>query len=114
MTQTANLASFMVGCYENDAARVFEAIQDVLVEPHRSGLIPGFDAAKTAAISAGASAFSISGSGPTVFAFSHDEAVAHKIDVAICQAFQNAQVNCDSWVTYVGAPGATLVENFEP
>src|SRR5258706_108150 len=67
--QTANLAGFISGCYTNDIDMLRESFEDVVIEPQRAALIPGFGAVRHAALSAGALGFSISGAGPTLFAW---------------------------------------------
>ncbi len=52
--QTANLARFLAGCFTNDLALIREAFEDVMIEPQRAELIPGFQGAKRAALAAGA------------------------------------------------------------
>ncbi len=76
--QTANLAGFISGCYSNDLDMIRESFDDVIIEPQRHSLIPGFKDVKAAAMSAGALGCSISGAGPTIFAWAqiqHAEAV---------------------------------------
>ena len=67
--QTANLAGFISGCYTNDLDMLRESFEDVVIEPQRAALIPGFAEVRRAALSAGALGCSISGAGPTVFAW---------------------------------------------
>jgi homoserine kinase len=67
--QTANLAGFISGCYTNDLDMVRESFEDVVIEPQRAALIPGFADVRRAALSAGALGCSISGAGPTTFAW---------------------------------------------
>jgi homoserine kinase len=52
--QTANLAGFISGCYTDDLDLIREGLNDVVIEPQRRQLIPGFSAVRAAAISAGA------------------------------------------------------------
>ncbi len=76
--QSANLAGFISGCYSNDLEMIRESFNDVIIEPQRHSLIPGFKDVQRAAMSAGALGCSISGAGPAVFAWSaiqHAEAV---------------------------------------
>ena len=40
--QTANLAGFISGCYTNDLDMMRESFEDVVIEPQRQALIPGF------------------------------------------------------------------------
>ena len=50
VAQTTHLALFLHGLREGDAALVREGLHDVLVEPRRAPLIPGFSAVKQAAL----------------------------------------------------------------
>src|SRR6202045_3725210 len=67
--QTANLAGFISGCYTNDLDMIRASFQDVVIEPQRQALIPGFNDVRQAAMDAGALGCSISGAGPTMFAW---------------------------------------------
>lgn len=77
-----------------DAARV---MHDVLAEPYRKALLPGFDQARTFTIQNGGVAFGISGSGPTVFAVSNSLEKAN----AIGDYLQNNYVQNDTGFTHV-------------
>jgi len=107
--QMANLGGFLAGCYTNDLALIREAFEDVIVEPQRAALIPGFAAAKQAALAAGALGCSISGAGPSVFAWCESAAAASARD-AMLRAFADAGLACDHWIAPVGGDGARLVE----
>jgi homoserine kinase len=63
-----NLAAFLSALYTGDRALLRETLRDPLAEPHRAGLVPGFRAAQSRALAAGALGCSLSGSGPSVFA----------------------------------------------
>jgi homoserine kinase len=54
-------------------------MNDVIAEPYRKSLLPGFDDAREFSEQAGALAFGISGSGPTVFAVCPSKAQAEKV-----------------------------------
>ncbi len=69
VTQSANLALVLAGCYHGDAELVRAGLRDVLIEPRRAPLIAGFTAAQQAALQADAMGASISGAGPSVFAW---------------------------------------------
>ena len=62
--QTANLAGFISGCYSNDLDMIRDSFNDVIIEPQRQSLIPGFKDVQRGAMSAGALGCSISGAGP--------------------------------------------------
>jgi len=107
--QTAHLAGFLAGCYANDLALLREAFEDVLIEPQRAKLIPGFPAAKRAARGAGALGCSISGAGPSVFAWC-EEGTAAAVRDAMLGAFQGEGLACDHWIAPIGGDGARIVE----
>ncbi|MBP7159469.1 MAG: homoserine kinase, partial [Thermomonas sp.] len=69
VAQSAQLAQVLLGCERGDAALVRAGLNDLLVEPRRAPLIAGFAAVKEAALAAGAMGASISGAGPSVFAW---------------------------------------------
>lgn len=107
--QTANLAGFLAGCYTNDLALIRAAFEDVLIEPQRAKLIPGFADVKRAALAAGALGCSISGAGPSVFAWCEDGAAEAARD-AMLEAFRAHRLACDHWIAPVGGDGARVVE----
>ena len=74
VAQSANLALVLLGCERGDASLVRAGLSDVLVEPRRAPLIAGFAAVKQAALDADALGASISGAGPSVFAWFEDAA----------------------------------------
>lgn len=107
--QTANLAGFISGCYSNDLDMIRDSFNDVVIEPQRYQLIPGFKDVKRAAMSAGALGCSISGAGPTVFAWSeiqHAEAVRGAMAAAF---FQNG-LQSDHWISTIENYGARVVK----
>lgn len=91
-----NTAGLVAGLFTADYALIGRSLQDTIIEPVRSILIPGFDAVKRAALKAGAFGCSISGSGPSIFALSTSSTAARTIG----QAMQRALIpfNLDSAV----------------
>ena len=77
--QTGNLASFVAAMYTGDFALLKRSLEDVIFEPERSKLIPNFNALKTIALEEGALGFSISGSGPAMFALCDNTFIAENI-----------------------------------
>jgi homoserine kinase len=107
--QTANLAGFLSGCYSNDLDMIRDAFEDVIIEPQRSQLIPGFKAVKQAAMVNRALGCSISGAGPTVFAWC-EEAYAQGIRAAMVEAFSDHNLACDHWISAIDEQGARIVD----
>jgi homoserine kinase len=75
----AKFAEFVHGLHTGNASLAANCVVDLLAEPYRRSLLPGFDEAKAALSEMGALAVGISGSGPTVFALVDDHQVAARI-----------------------------------
>jgi homoserine kinase len=107
--QTANLAGFITACFTGDLALIRESLQDVMIEPQRQRLIPGFPVVKRGALDSGALGCSISGAGPTVFAWceSHN---AERVRSAMVAGFADHGLECDSWICALDAAGARVVD----
>lgn len=106
--QTANLAGVIAGCCTGDLALIGRSLADVIVEPARAPLIPGFGAVQAAAMNAGALGCSISGGGPSLFAWCDGDALAASVRAAMMDAFSRAGVACEGWTSTVDGPGARL------
>ena len=88
INNTAGAATLCAALAKGDVETVGRAMaNDVVVEPRRGPLIPGFDKVKQAAMSHGAHGCTISGAGPTAVALgSSREQVEAAVD-AMCDAF---------------------------
>lgn len=108
--QSANLALVLAGCHAGDAELVRAGLRDVLVEPRRAPLIAGFAAAKQAALAHGAMGASISGAGPSVFAWYEDRRTAEGAAAAVQAAFAAAGFDSQAWVSPLASPAAHLID----
>jgi len=108
VTQSANLAGFVVACFTNDVELLRTTLRDVVVEPQRAGLIAGFREAQAAALAAGAIGCSISGAGPTTFAWALSRE-APAVRDALCAAYARAGHALDDWIVPLASPGARLL-----
>jgi len=108
--QWGNIAGLISGLYQSDYALIGRSLLDEIIEPERSILIPGFDSAKKAAFAAGSLGFSISGSGPSVFAFSRGEVVAKDVSERIVKEFSTIGIQADSYTSKVNPQGAVVKE----
>jgi len=106
--QTANLAGFISGCYTDDLDMIRASFEDVVIEPQREGLIPGFQDVRRAAMAAGALGCSISGAGPSMFAWTL-EPTAEAVRAAMKSEFQRHSLASDDWVVEVGSGGARVI-----
>jgi homoserine kinase len=106
--QQANLAGFVTGCFTADLPLIAASLEDVLIEPQRKSLIPGFQAVKNAAMARGALGCSISGAGPTMFAWT-EEVKADEVRAGMVAAFLAECITSDAWITRIEPLGAKLV-----
>ncbi len=107
--QAAQVAAMTLAFASGDLALLGRALEDRIAEPARAPLLPGFLAAKAAALAAGAFGCSISGSGPTTFAFAADQDAGERIALAMQVAYQAAGVSCSTRVSEVSLTGARLL-----
>ena len=109
VAQSANLSLVLAGCYTGNAALVREGLSDVLVEPRRAPLIPGFATVKQAALDHGALGASISGAGPSVFGWFEDRASAEAAASDMRKAFAAAGYDSDALVGAIDGPAARVL-----
>jgi homoserine kinase len=108
--QWANVGALVAGLYSGDLGLLGRSIEDVVAEPKRAGLVPGFHVVKAAAMAAGALGCSLSGSGPSVFALAASLEDAERAGGAMREAFaRESAIDCDLWVSPVGTQGARVV-----
>jgi homoserine kinase len=108
VAQSEGLALVLAGCYSADVALLRRGLRDVLVEPRRAALIPGFAQVKQAALEGGALGASISGAGPSVFGWFESRAQAQVAGAAMVAAFKAAGLAADAYVSLADAPAARV------
>lgn len=113
VAQSANLALVLAGCFRGDAALVREGLADVLVEPRRASLVPGFARVKQAALDHRALGASISGAGPSVFGWYENRADAEAAAAAMQGAFAAEGMQSDAFVAPIESPAAGLIERVD-
>ncbi len=109
VAQSAHLAQLLAGCYAGDLDLIRSGLDDVLIEPRRMALIPGFRAVKRAALDAGAVGASISGAGPSVFAWCDGERAAQAIAIAMREEFASNGLDSDTWLSPVAGPATEVI-----
>ncbi|MEO7935449.1 MAG: homoserine kinase [Dokdonella sp.] len=107
--QSANLALVLSGCHLGDAELVRAGLADALVEPRRAPLIRGFHAVKDAALENDAMGASISGAGPSVFAWFENRASAERAATAMCAAFEQAGFSSEAYLCPINGPAASVI-----
>jgi homoserine kinase len=90
----SNASAIVAGFMKKDPELIGNSIKDVIVEPARKHMIPGFSKVKENAIKAGALGVTISGAGPSVIAFSKSTADLKKISLAMSRGFASTNTKC--------------------
>ena len=98
VTNLANASAMVAGFMKKDLELIGGSIKDVIVEPARRHMIPGFERVKQNALRAGALGVTISGAGPSVIAFSRKSADLEKISQAMVRGFASSKTRCQTLV----------------
>jgi homoserine kinase len=106
--QTANLAGVLAGCFTSDLELIQASLTDVVIEPQRARLIPGCGEALAAARAAGALGGSISGAGPTLFAWARAED-AERVGAALNAGLARHGHAVDAWIVRLDSSGARVL-----
>ena len=107
--QWGNVAGLVTGLIKEDYSLIGRSMQDVIIEPVRSMLIPGFDLVKEAALKAGAIGCGISGSGPSIFSLSRGEETAIKVGAAMDEGFDSLNISSDRFISQVNQQGPLIL-----
>ncbi|MCX2719938.1 homoserine kinase [Lentiprolixibacter aurantiacus] len=110
--QWGNVGGLIAGLYTEDYDLISRSLEDHIVEPIRSMLIPGYDDLKGAAVKAGALGVGISGSGPSVFALSKGSAKAREVADAFRSAYSVVGVPFEIHVSKINQEGIKVLEQW--
>jgi homoserine kinase len=110
--QSARLAALLAGCFGSDEEWIRRGLVDRVIEPRRASLVPGFSRVREAALAAGALGCSLSGSGPTLFAWCPADR-ADGVARSMRDGFGAEGLEADLWVSALGAPGASVIDTPE-
>lgn len=108
--QWGNVASLVAGLLKKDYELIGRSLQDVIVEPIRSILIPGFNEIKKAALDTGALGCSISGSGPSIFAFSTSKKTAKNIGKEMQGVLSKLEIESDLYISKINKEGPRVIK----
>jgi homoserine kinase len=103
--QWGNVAGLVAGLLKSDYKLIGRSLEDVIVEPVRSILIPGFAAVKARSLEAGALGGGISGSGPSIFMLSETELTARAVAAAMQEVYQQLGVDFHLHVSTINSTG---------
>lgn len=109
ITQWANFGSLIHALHTSDYNLIKESLHDVVVEPHRSKLIPHFNEVKKAAITAGALGCGISGSGPSIFTLSNSLETANNVKDAIKNMYSKTGIAFEIHVSKINTEGIKII-----
>lgn len=107
--QWANVGALVTGLITADMPLIGRSLVDVIVEPTRSLLIPGYDAVKHAAVNNGALGAGISGSGPSVFALCENAENARKAGTSMQQVLTSLELESDLYISPINPAGSTIL-----
>lgn len=107
--QWGNIAGLVAGLQKEDYDLIGRSLEDVLIEPVRSILIPGFDLVKQKCKEVGALGGGISGSGPSIFMLSKDEHTAYQVEVVMHEVFDAISLDHRTYVTTINNEGIKFI-----
>lgn len=107
--QWGNIAGLVAGFIKNDYDLIGRSLEDVIIEPVRSILIPGFDEVKFKSKEAGALGGGISGSGPSIFMLSKEEKTALEVEELMKEIYERIGIPYHTYVTTINQQGVTVI-----
>jgi len=107
--QWGNIAGLVAGLLKSDYELIGRSLEDVIIEPVRSILIPGFDQVKQKSKEAGALGGGISGSGPSIFMLCKDETAALQVEKEMKSVYEKLGLDHHTYVTTMNHQGVQFV-----
>ncbi len=109
--QWGNIAGLVAGLEQGDYDLIGRSLEDFLIEPTRSILIPAFDSIKKICKELGALGGGISGSGPSIFMLSTNESTAKSVELAMQQIYDKIGLRYHTYLTRINTRGILLSES---
>lgn len=106
--QWGNIAGLVTGFLNGDYDLIGRSLEDVIIEPIRSILIPGFEEVKRGSRDAGALGGGISGSGPSIFMLSRDKHTAEAVAQSMSDVYERIGIDYHTYVTRIAQQGVQL------
>lgn len=107
--QWGNVGGLIAGLFMDDYELIGRSLEDHIVEPIRSILIPGFDTIKQNALNSGALGCGISGSGPSIYALSKGETIARKVAQTMSEVYEKIGIDYDIHVSKINPEGIKII-----
>lgn len=111
--QWGNIAGLVAGIQKNDFALIGRSLNDVIIEPVRSILIPRFDETKSKSLQLGALGGGISGSGPSIFMLAEKKETAEKIAGLMKSMYNEINIDNFVYVSKINPAGIEIIEETE-
>ena len=103
--QWGNVGGLITGLFTEDFGLISRSLEDCIIEPIRSLLIPGFEKMRDAALKGGALGFGISGSGPSVYALCRGKSVAEEVGKKLEEVYAGIDLSYQLHVCPVNMDG---------
>lgn len=110
--QWGNVGGLIAGFYTSNYDLIGDSMEDLVAEPARSELIPGYRDLKQIALSAGAKGYTISGSGPSFFAVCDSKECAEKVEKTMSEAYQNYRIDFLTYISKVDRKGTVILDKW--
>jgi homoserine kinase len=107
--QWGNIAGLVTGLVKGDYDLIGRSLEDVIIEPVRSILIPGFDTIKKQCKEAGVLGGGISGSGPSLFMLSKDKSTAVAAENIMKEVYYRLGLDYHTYVTTINNEGCVVL-----
>lgn len=107
--QWGNVGGLVAGLFKKDYDLIGRSLEDHIVEPIRSILIPGFDEVKKVSLESGALGSGISGSGPSIFAFSKGKDTALKVGESMKKVYDKIGIDYEIHVSKINTEGVKIL-----
>ena len=109
INQWANVGSFIHSLHTSDYPLMQRSLHDVIIEPHRSKLIPHYNEVKQQTLNAGALGTNISGSGPSIFSLCKGIENANKVRGVMTNIYSNTGIEFDVHVSKINTQGVKIL-----
>ena len=107
--QWGNIAGLVAGFLQSDYGLIGRSLEDFIIEPVRSILIPGFDEVKKQCKATGALGGGISGSGPSIFMLSTSYAIAKDVEKEMNTIYNRIGIDHSTYVTTINTEGVKII-----
>lgn len=107
--QWSNLGAFVAALGKGDYELMSRSMEDFIVEPVRSKLIPKFQEIKDACMKAGAIGGGISGSGPSMFMLSETNEIADRVERVMSDVYSTTGLDFNTYVSAIDPEGVKII-----